>query len=105
MTRCKACGSRTTASGGYCQSCKSKRHHGYKRIKDEHLLLDEAGGAFWIWNSRGDVIVTGKPTAAAAVIALVEGDVEDDDVNESVPEPKTPAQLDREIGAFLQRRS
>jgi hypothetical protein len=101
MIKCKACGKRTFGSTGYCQSCKSKRHHGYKRIKEEGLLLDKAGGAYWIWNSRGDVIVTGKPTAVAAVIALVEGDVEDDDINEDVPEAKTPAQLDREIKESL----
>jgi hypothetical protein len=101
MIKCKACGKRTFGSTGYCQSCKSKRHHGYKRIKEENLLLDKAGGSYWIWNQRGDVIVTGKPTAAAAVIALVEGDVEDDDINESVPEAKTPAQLDREIKESL----
>ena len=50
-SKCKACGTRTTASAGYCQSCKSKRHHGYKRLKEENLLLDEAGGAWWILGS------------------------------------------------------
>ena len=102
--RCKACGVRTTSYTGYCQSCKAKRRRGYKRIKEENLLLDEAGGAWWIWNPRGDVVVAGKPTKDAAVIALATGDVEDDDDAESAPEAKTPAQLEREIATALANR-
>ena len=110
-TRCKACGTRTTASAGYCQACKSKRHHGYKRLKEENLLLDEAGGAWWIWDPRGDVVVSGKPTRDAAIIALGGGDVEDDD-KDDVPtadeshatKKKTAAQLNREIAAALAGR-
>ena len=80
-SRCKACGTRTSSSTGYCQRCKSLRHHGYKRIKADNLILDQAGGSWWIWNARGDVLVAGKPTAGEAVIALSagEGDVEDDE--------------------------
>jgi hypothetical protein len=98
-TRCKACGTRTTSSTGYCQSCKSKRHHGYKRLKKENLLLDEAGGAWWIWNLRGDVIVSGKPTREAAILALGGGNIEDeDDCGCAHHATKKPAaQLNREI--------
>ena len=106
-SRCKACGTRTTASAGYCQSCKSKRHHGYKRLKEENLLLDEAGGAWWIWDSRGDVVVAGKPTRDAAIIALGTGedDVEDDDLaTREHATKKTTAQLDREIATALAGR-
>jgi hypothetical protein len=51
------------------------------KSKDEHLLLDQAGGSWWIWNPRGDVLVSGKPTAAEAVIALAAGEdlVDDED--------------------------
>ena len=73
-SRCKACSARTTASGYFCQRCKSLRHHGLKQIKKEHLLLDQAGGSWWIWNPRGDVLVSGKPTASEAVIALAAGE-------------------------------
>lgn len=107
MSSCKACGARTTASAGYCQRCKSLRHHGYKRLKEENLILDEAGGAWWIWDQRGDVIVSGKPTAAAAIIALAGGDVDDDDdtaTQEHHATKKTSAQLDRDITAALRRR-
>ena len=107
-TRCKACEARTTASAGYCQRCKSLRHHGYKRLKEEHLILDEAGGAWWIWDQRGEVIVSGKPTKEAAIIALGGGadDVEDDEpaMQEHHATKKTPAQLDHEITTALRRR-
>lgn len=77
-SRCKACEVRTSASAGYCQRCKSLRHHGYKRLKKDRLILDQAGGSWWIWDPRGEVLVSGKPTATAAVIALETGDVEED---------------------------
>lgn len=111
-SKCKTCDARTTASAGYCQSCKSKRHRGYKRLKEENLLLDEAGGAWWIWNSRGDVVVAGKPTKDAAIIALAfdEDDVENDACaacasGDHHAKKKSPAQLDREIATVLARPS
>ena len=104
-SKCKTCGTRTTASAGYCQRCKSMRHHGYKRLKEENLLLDEAGGAWWIWDQRGDVVVIGKPTRDAAILALGGGDVEDEDdvpaADHAAKKKKTGAQLDREIAAAL----
>lgn len=41
------------------------RHHGYKQIREDHLLLDQAGGSWWIWDPRGEVLVAGKPTKDA----------------------------------------
>jgi hypothetical protein len=102
-SKCKACSARTTASGGYCQRCKSLRHHGYKRIKEENLIVDQAGGAWWIWDARGDVLVAGKPTRDAAILALVLGDVEEDaeEAHATRRSSKTSAQLDAEIAEAL----
>lgn len=110
VTKCTACGSRTSASAGYCQTCKSLRHHGLKRVKAENLLVDEAGGAWWIWDRRGDVLVSGKPTRAEAIIALArgEGDVEDDVPASNArhaTKKKTPARLDAEIAEALISRA
>jgi hypothetical protein len=99
-SKCKACGVRTTASAGYCQRCKSLRHRGYRRIRDDQLILDEAGGAWWIWDPRGEVLVAGKPTKDAAVIALATG-ATDEDADDLEADPKSAAQLDREIAEFL----
>lgn len=110
-SKCRAaCEARTTASSGFCQQCKSLRHHGYKRIKAENLILDQAGGSWWIWNPRGDVLVSGKPSAADAAIALARGasnEDEDDDLplhTSSHATRKTKAQLDREIAEFIAHR-
>ena len=96
-----------TASAGYCQRCKSLRHHGHKRLKEEKLLLDEAGGAWWVWDARGDVVVAGKPTRDAAIIAIGEGaDADDDDGDVELHQhatKKTGAQLDRDIAQALAR--
>lgn len=106
-SRCEACDARTTSHTGYCQSCKSRRHRGYKLLKEEGLLLDEAGGAWWIWDARGDVVVSGKPTKVAAIIALGGGDVEDDADDGPAhghAKKKSSAQIGREIAAVLAGR-
>ena len=97
-SKCKTCNARTIASGGYCQRCKSLRHHGYKRVKEENLVVDQAGGAWWIWDPRGDVLVAGKPTRDAAIIALAAGNEEAHATKRS---SKTSAQLDAEIAEAL----
>ena len=105
-SKCKTCGTRTSASAGYCQRCKSLRHHGHKRLKEENLLLDEAGGAWWVWDARGDVVVAAKPTRDAAILALgggADAEDEDDAPLHDHARKKTAAQLDRDIAAALAR--
>lgn len=70
--RCErpGCGNRTTASSGICQGCKSKRHHARKRIEREGLLLDTAGGSWWVWDAKGLVLVIGRDTKREAFDAL-----------------------------------
>lgn len=97
-TKCLGCGSRTSASAGYCQSCKSKRHHAHQRIKKEGLIVEQAGGSWWIWDKKGDVLVMGQPTKVAAINALAFGQ-EEDDYEEGGK--KTSAQLDAEIAEAL----
>lgn len=75
MSRCEWCGSRTMGCTGLCRTCKSKRHHAYARIERERLLVDEAGGSWWVWTARGEVVVVGRDTRAAAIRALATGDV------------------------------
>jgi hypothetical protein len=106
-SKCKACVARTTASAGYCQRCKSLRHHGYKRVKDENLIVDQVGGAWWIWDARGNVLVAGKPTHAEAIIALAVGEDDNDDAAEEFSAhstKKSAAQLQGEIDEALRAR-
>lgn len=72
--KCEWCGARTVGCTGLCRGCKSKRHHAYARIEREGLLLDVAGGAWWVWTARGDALVTGCDTRGEAVRALATGE-------------------------------
>lgn len=69
-TRCHYCATPTSSSSGYCQGCKSKNHHAAKRIKKEGLLLDTAGGSWWVWDARGEVLIGGRDTKREAFLAL-----------------------------------
>lgn len=54
--RCKSCGVRTRGCMGFCRTCKWARHHAWERVKAEGLLVDTAGGSWWVWDSRGEIL-------------------------------------------------
>jgi hypothetical protein len=70
--RCEGCGGRTTAMGSFCRSCQSDIFQARKRVAKENLLVDMAGGAWWVWTEKGEVLVIGKATRQAALIALTQ---------------------------------
>lgn len=72
--KCEGCGNRTTASGDLCRTCQRKLREARSRIEIEDLIVDTAGGSWWVWTPKGEVLVIGKPTQAAAVRALAFGD-------------------------------
>jgi hypothetical protein len=74
MAKCVYCAARTISSTGLCQKCKSARHHGFKRIRNEDLIVDEAGGAWWVWTEHGEVLVVGRSTKQDAIVALGRGE-------------------------------
>ena len=76
--RCQGCGGRTCAAGGICRTCKFTHRRAYRRIKAEGLILDQAGGAWWVWDPKGAVLVIGRPTRFAAQLALINDPVEGD---------------------------
>jgi hypothetical protein len=76
--RCEGCDTRTTASGSYCRTCRSAAFHARKRIEAENLLVDTAGNSWWVWDRKGEVLVIGKDSKAAAILALGRGDVADE---------------------------
>jgi hypothetical protein len=69
------CGERTRACGAHCRSCQSARHQTFKRIEAEGLIVDEAGGSWWVWTAKGEVLVIGKDTKNDAIDALASGDL------------------------------
>ena len=72
--RCEGCGGLNRASGDFCRTCKSAVHHALVRVRQEGLLVDVAGGSWWVWSPAGEVLVLGKDTKRAAVYALAMGE-------------------------------
>jgi proteasome lid subunit RPN8/RPN11 len=95
---CTVCGVRTTAHGGRCRTCKSALFHANKRVKAEGLVVDTAGGAWWIWDAKGDVVVTGKPTRLEALVALQRGDTEEVEDSPQGGEPSEAREIGRSEG-------
>lgn len=80
------CRKRNKAAGGVCQGCQSKLHHTRKRIEREGLIVDTAGGLWWIWTAKGEVLVLGKATRGEAVRSLAwDGEHEDKTVGATAP--------------------
>ena len=80
--RCDWCGTSTRGCSGLCRTCKSADFHANRRIKDEKLIVDVAGGSWWVWDAKGTVLVIGKATKYMALKALALGD-EDQEENEA----------------------
>jgi hypothetical protein len=71
-TKCEAgCGARTTAAGGICRTCQSKRFHARKDIETGRVNVEEVGGGWWIFSKTG---VVGKDTKDAAIRAYINGE-------------------------------
>jgi len=71
---CEGCGERTRASGRFCRFCNSQHRRTVRRIEKEGLVVDVAGGSWWVWSAKGEVLVIGKPNRSAAIHALAFGD-------------------------------
>jgi len=85
--RCEGCGERTKASGAYCRTCTSKRFHARQDLKSGKFIIDLAGGSWWAWTDKGEVLVIGKKTKEEAFNCLVHGDplMTETDESEAAP--------------------
>lgn len=77
--KCEYCGERTMGHTGLCRTCKSANHHGHKRVKAENLIVDLAGGSWWIWDPKGRVLIIGQSIKRNAFVALHRDPVDEDD--------------------------
>ncbi len=72
---CKGgCGTRSRG-GDYCRTCKSKIQKGATRAAERGILVGEAGGSFWAWDSRGDVLEGPAESKGPIFLALSTLDV------------------------------
>lgn len=71
--RCKVCGDKKTGHTDYCRTHKFAVRAGAKRVTAESLLVDLAGGAWWVWDVKGAVLVIGQDSKAKALAILAAG--------------------------------
>lgn len=71
--RCKVCGDKKTGYTDYCRTHKFAVRAGAKRVAAESLLVDQAGGAWWVWDAKGAVLVIGQDSKAKALAILAAG--------------------------------
>lgn len=69
-TKCGVCGTRIQGSSGYCRTHKFAIRRAGARIREESLILDVAGKAWWIWDAKGEVLVIGQDSRAKALALL-----------------------------------
>lgn len=69
-SRCAICGARKTGSTDFCRTHKFAIRRAARRVRDEHLVVDRAGESWWIWDRRGDVLVSGQDSRPRALAAL-----------------------------------
>ena len=74
--KCEGCGTPTQGHTGRCRTCKFAYQRAFARIEKESLLVDTAGGSWWVWDKKGEVLVIGRDTKVQAIIALDQDSVE-----------------------------
>lgn len=68
--KCELCTARTKGHTGRCRTCKFMVRRCYKRVEAEGLIVDVAGGSWWVWDPKGKVLVIGKATKLEAIVGL-----------------------------------
>jgi hypothetical protein len=68
--KCSNCEVPTTGSTGRCRTCKHALIRGGRRARAEKLLVDTAGGAWWVWAPNGEVLAGPARDRVAALILL-----------------------------------
>lgn len=72
-TKCAVCGTKKSGHTDYCRTHKFAIRRAVRRVREEALIVDQAGGAWWVWDARGDVLVIGQDSKIAALAALDSG--------------------------------
>lgn len=72
-TKCKVCGVRKAGSSDYCRTHEFAIRRAGRRIVAESLIVDQAGGAWWVWDAKGNPLTLGEGSRAHALVALDTG--------------------------------
>jgi len=69
-TTCDVCGTRIQGSSGYCRTHKFAVRRAGKRLAAQGLIVDFVGQAWWIWDTKGEVLVIGQDSKGKALAIL-----------------------------------
>lgn len=75
-TKCAVCGNKKVGHTDYCRTHKFAIRAAARRVSAEGLIVDQAGGAWWVWDAKGNTLVCGESSKARALAALAAGDEE-----------------------------
>lgn len=70
--KCLDCGGRNRASGDRCRTCQKEIRRMARQADANGWTVDQAGGGWWVWNARGDVLGQGDRRNEALRSALGE---------------------------------
>ncbi len=72
--KCDVCDIYIRGSSGHCRTHKFAIRRAVRRVREESLIVDLAGKSWWIWDSKGEVLVIGQDSKVKALAALDHGD-------------------------------
>lgn len=75
-SKCDVCGTRIQGCTGHCRTHKFAIRRAARRVRAESLVVEQAGGAWWVWDAKGNTLVIGQDSKVKALAALDLGDEE-----------------------------
>lgn len=84
--RCDVCDIRIQGSSGHCRSHKFAIRRAGARIRKESLIVDYVGKGWWIWDSKGEVLVIGQDSKVKAYAMLDLGILDYEDATQETVE-------------------
>ena len=76
-TKCAVCGNKKAGHTDYCRTHKFAIRAAIRRVNAKGLIVDQAGGAWWVWDAKGETLVIGQDSKAKALAALALGSDEE----------------------------
>lgn len=71
--RCLVCGDKKSGCTNYCRTHKFAVRAGARRVANDGLIVDQAGGSWWVWDAKGLVLVMAADTKPIALAILAAG--------------------------------